>query len=414
MKNKGRSEAIRRVVLVMAMAAMLVCSMAGCAGCAGCNGKEEVNNIPTVTVAPTPTERVETTKTPEASVVVPSPKPTNTPVPTNTPTPTNTPVPTVTVAPTPVIPEEEPYATYQMGDNVWYDYYDNGMLVVRGSGATWDFDAKERYSFLHLQEEGISAKSITSIVIEEGLTEIGEFAFAYCSFVESIVFSESVERIENNAFQNVGKMAEEITWTNLDTDKVEISPTAFYGCNGLDSIKDAEKYSVSPTPTPAPTATPIPDPNKPRLYASRQMGDNVTFEFWDNGYLYVKGSGATWDNDWTFMAFRGEQYSKTHTVIVEEGVTYLGDFIFNDLDKISYYKLPKTLTNVGETSGASGGIPTAIDSYYDGKFITLKCSGTMNPGQFNDNVRRVMEKGDGYTYTYTSPYHSVYYEVIYH
>lgn len=82
-----------------------------------------------------------------------------------------------------------------------------------------------------------------------------------------------------------------------------------------------------PTPppaTPIPTDIPTPNPDKPRKYATRQMGDNVTFEFWDNGYLYVKGTGATWNMSYvTFYEFEKEPYCNTHTVIVEEGIIYL-------------------------------------------------------------------------------------------
>lgn len=369
-------------------------------GCAGCNNNE-IPTTPTVTITPTitPTE-VPVIKPTVTVAVTPTIEPTVTPVPTNTPTPepTNTPIPTVTV------PDEKPVITVKMGDNVWYDYYENGTLIVRGSGVTYDFDATERYNSLVLTEDdGITVTNVFSIIIEEGITEIGTFALAYYAHVQSVSLPNTLTCIKDGAFINAGLNAENTEWINLDISNLEIAATAFLYSNGIDAIEGLDKYTATPTPVPTATPTPLPDKNNPRKVATKQMGDNVTFEFWDNGYLYVKGSGATWDYEYTFMDFWDEPHSNTTTVIVEEGITRLGDFVFNGLFQVTYYKLPKTLTSAGNTWGTSGGAPTTMNGYYDGKSVTVNVTNTSNPEFFF----RILENPDWYNLDRG-------YEVIYH
>lgn len=89
------------------------------------------------------------------------------------------------------------------GDSVcWKFCPDSGLLVISGKGAI------NNYNF-----PGNSAPwkrtSIDSLVIEEGVTEIGDYAFYYCENLRSISLPTSLTRI--GAF-------------------------AFTGCNGLDSL----------------------------------------------------------------------------------------------------------------------------------------------------------------------------------
>ena len=89
------------------------------------------------------------------------------------------------------------------GDSVQWNFTpESGILVISGKGAM------SNYQF---PSTPIPWKrtSIDSLVIEEGITEIGDYAFYYCENLRSISFPTSLTRI--GAF-------------------------AFAGCNGLDSL----------------------------------------------------------------------------------------------------------------------------------------------------------------------------------
>ncbi len=390
----GKKRAIISAIVLLTMTAM--------AGCGGCHKEQKEVLLPTMT--PTVTDVPVEEKTPEKE---PSATPSATPKPTATatpePTPTPTPEPTMTSAP--VVPEgEEPVASVKMGDEVYYDFYGDGLLLVRGQGSTYDFKEYTDRQLHIIKNVKIFASGYsetdfssgennmcTRIVVGEGITRIGSSALAAYLNVESVVLPESLKEIGDSAFYWVG-YGRETEWSGLDTGNTEISSTAFLECGGLANIKDSEKYSATPTPVPTSTPTPTPDPDKPRLVESRKMGDNVTFEFWDNGYLYVKGTGATWDQNYYFEDFRpdrgGEFYQTIHNIIVEEGITYLGNFIFKHIDSVSYWEFPKSLTSIGNTTGGSKESIT-FRGYLEEKPVTVITPGSASAKTFFDAIKDI-------------------------
>ena len=362
----------KHYVKLTAILTIMTTMLSGCAGCAGCNGNDmpaTPTPAPTVTIAPTE-KPVEITPTEIPNT--PTPLPTPTLIPTPTPEPTNTPIPIITVA-----PEAKLLDSVKMGDNVWYDLYDDNTLVVRGTGATWSFSSYEDYYDNYLNKYSFWKSEV--LVIEEGITEIGDYALGILSYVEEVYIPSTLKKIGKKGFTNAGYAfsmdTDELTkWNGLDLSKVEVKEDSFTYCSGIKELAHSEDLIITPSPTPAPptpTPTPLPDPNHPRKFATKKMGDNVTFEFWDNGYLYVKGTGATYDKDWMWEGFPGEAYRNTHTVIVEEGITRLGDNICKLLTNVSYCKLPKTFESIGDCPFGSSTEPIRVECYYEGKKVTV-------------------------------------------
>lgn len=283
-----------------------------------------------VTHTPTPTSTPTPTNTP-----TPSPTPTSTPTPSPLPTPTSTPTPTAT--PTPVVAEEEkPEYRFQMGDNVWFEYYnDSTLLVVTGTGATWDFESSgERWEAIKDNKDRFDPKSI---IIKDGVTRIGDYTLHGMYDVEKITVPNSLEEIGAYSFYRAGMFAKSTTWINLDLTKLKVENNSFAEAKGLEDIEGSEDYMCTPTPTPTPaptstpTPTPVPDPEQPRICHTYKMGDNVTYEFWDNGYLYINGSGKTWNkgeffcwdvwNEKGFVCLSRDFVKTIQYVVVEDGIT---------------------------------------------------------------------------------------------
>ena len=389
----------KNLIKMLALMAVFATTMTACAGCKGCNGSDkQTDSTPTVTTVPTtaPTVTPTVTPEPEASITpdilptpIPTPTATPTPEPTATPEPTSTPEPTAT--PTPVITVDKNAKlldSVKMGDNVFYDFYDDGTLVVRGTGATRDVKNEfyidiEVVSLWAKDEDydkgpGSHVMDVEEIVVEEGVTELGDWSLSGFVFTKKIELPQSLKRVGSAAF--FVTMDEDVECYGLRSD-MEFEEYAL-GCAFKNMTSEYALYATAPTPLPKPTATPVPDPNKPRMFESKKMGDNVTFEFWDNGYLYVTGTGATYDYGWDFLVARGEQYAKIHNVIVEEGITYLGNFVFNsfDMDELTYFEFPKSLTGAGNTAGGGKGV--TFNGYHEGKAVTVKTPGAAGPRSF--------------------------------
>lgn len=70
-------------------------------------------------------------------------------------------------------------------------------------------------------------------------------------------------------------------------------------------------------------------------------GDNLTYTLDDNGILTISGTGAMYDDVWSF------NYDGIKKVIVNEGVTTIGEFEFMLNETIDDVILPNGLTSIG-------------------------------------------------------------------
>lgn len=111
------------------------------------------------------------------------------------------------------------------GSSVTWTLNDSGTLTISGSGAMTDFSYSTSpwYS---------SRSSIKSVIISNGVTSIGDYAFYYCDNLASITIPDSMTSIGYTAFYCCGSL-QNITIPNSVT---TIKDGAFYGCVSLSSI----------------------------------------------------------------------------------------------------------------------------------------------------------------------------------
>ena len=115
------------------------------------------------------------------------------------------------------------------GANVKWTLDSEGTLTFSGKGAMKDFEAvdgPEPSPMWHGNE------AVKEIVIENGITRIGDFAFDYCTEVESITIPDSVTSIGTFAFNNCSKL-ESIT---IPDSVISIDSMAFGECRNLKTI----------------------------------------------------------------------------------------------------------------------------------------------------------------------------------
>lgn len=346
---------------------------------------------PTVTNTPTPVPTATNTPTP---MPTPTPVPTNTPTPTPTPTPTNTPRPTntptptptntPTPTPTPVVVQSELRYMVQMGDNVWFKYYENNQLVVTGTGSTWDFATVSAMAKEVMRQIGFKSEmdtrndllyKVTSITINEGITRIGNNVFgSVCDKVTDVYLPDSLKEIGESAFRFIGSSVSDTTWHNLHLENMKVASTAFQFAKGLEGIGDIGQYQCTPTPTPTATPTPTPNPSNPKVLSTYKPMSTITYEFWDNGYLYIKGSGRMEDEVIVTLEDGYDTNGKhikeilplIRHIVVEEGVTYLGDGSLDGLYNLETVVLPKSFTYAFNDCGEfDNGVD--VVGYYKGR-----------------------------------------------
>lgn len=113
------------------------------------------------------------------------------------------------------------------GDNLTWTLDCNGTLTVSGTGAMADFDP-----WSAPWEDYRSSTQLTSVIIEEGVTTVGEHAFYNCSFLSSVTVPNTVTAIKDYAFEGCSDLRS-VTLPNSVT---TIGYSAFAGCSFLESI----------------------------------------------------------------------------------------------------------------------------------------------------------------------------------
>ena len=121
------------------------------------------------------------------------------------------------------------------GKNATWELYKDGTLYIKGSGAMSDysvsFDANHT-SFCSAPWYASHCSDIQTVIIEDGITRIGEHAFAYCSAMHSVSIPDSVTEIGDFAFDWCSAL-EPITIPDSVT---EIGFGAFSFCDSLKSV----------------------------------------------------------------------------------------------------------------------------------------------------------------------------------
>ena len=114
----------------------------------------------------------------------------------------------------------------QCGENAFYEFDESAqMLRISGSGEMYDYDN----SSAPFSNKEMKYKYV---VVEEGITSIGNLAFYNRSGIISVSLPESVERIGEGAFFYCSKLSGITIPDSIKT----IGMLAFYGCGSLTSI----------------------------------------------------------------------------------------------------------------------------------------------------------------------------------
>ena len=120
------------------------------------------------------------------------------------------------------------------GANVTWNLSDSGVLTLSGSGPM------EEYSYTSTAPWHDYTDSIRSVVVEEGVTTISDYAFAFCRKLTIVKLPESVISIGDYAFQNDAQLET----INIPSGVVVIPTRCFYGCSALKEIDLPESLQI--------------------------------------------------------------------------------------------------------------------------------------------------------------------------
>ena len=244
------------------------------------------------------------------------------------------------------------------GDNVTWMLTSGGTLTISGTGAMTDY-----YNSGATPWHSVCSQ-IKSVIIEDGVTRIGNYAFSYCDALAGVTIPDSVTTIGDQAFKD----CKALTSMAIPGSVTMIGDWAFDGCGALTDIYyggyGIDWLSASGNYCGIPSGTTV---HFKSGYGKGSCGDNVSWVLPLDGTLTISGTGAMEDYDIDnapWYSFR----SQVKSVVIEDGVTRIGISAFKNCDVLTDVTIPNGVSSIGEyafsdcSSLTSVTIPNSVTS----------------------------------------------------
>lgn len=230
----------------------------------------------------------------------------------------------------------------EAGDDIRYTLTPDGQLTVSGTGAleTFVFSGND---------------FIVDAVLEPGITEISDGAFAWARNMKSIVLPDTVERIGYDAFYDCASLEnlaipvgvtfidDEALMYNDSLTQIEYGGTMeqWQALTEDAEIYDAGYVTVHCADGDIEAAA--------WDYEPGGCGDAAVYAFFTDGdmdedappYMVIEGEGSIWPYN-----FKGWRH--INAIIIEDGIEGIGESAFANMPDLTWISIPRTLTAIGD------------------------------------------------------------------
>ena len=221
--------------------------------------------------------------------------------------------------------------TYWNEDNLTWKLYEDGKLTISGTGAMKDYNADDNLS------PAYNNSKVKKVVIEDGVTSIGERAFSNCSTLISITIPKSVTSIGKTAFYNCTSLTN-ITIPNSVT---SIGNLAFSYCRSLTSITiPGSVTSIGSSAF-----------SECRNLKSIIIPNSVTSIEYAAFYNCSSLTDIVIPSSVTSIGNSAFHYCESLTSItIPDSVTSIGDAAFYNCSSLTNIKIPDSVTSIGDSA----------------------------------------------------------------
>ena len=214
------------------------------------------------------------------------------------------------------------------GDNVLWDLKGDTLLISgRGDMANYEW-----------QKDPLSApwtaysKQIKYVVIRDSVTSVGNYAFQYCTSLNSVTFSSSLKTIGEGAFYECTSLESVVI-----PDSVSIGGSAFFRCFSLRSVKLPEHLSALGRQA----FSLCESLDSIRIPNTITSIDGVFVGCTALRYVEIPNSVKALES----YAFK--DCSSLHSIHIPDGVKTLGSDVFNGCTALDSIVIPNSVTSMG-------------------------------------------------------------------
>ena len=225
----------------------------------------------------------------------------------------------------------------------YYTFYDcnsvQKVTLTKGNGTATDYDWGS-YSNTPWQKD-----TCTEIIIQDGVTEIGNFTFYECGNIKTVVISDSVTSIGSEAFFGCSGLSS-ITIPDKVT---KIGGYAFAECSNLSSVQIGKSVAFIGTDA-------FSNINLIDVYYTGSILDWINIDFISyssnpmynaTGTLYINGNVVSGD------------------IVIPDGTTQLNCYAFYGLNEVESVTIPESVTYI--YGGNSWPLTDNAVIYYEGE-----------------------------------------------
>ncbi len=202
------------------------------------------------------------------------------------------------------------------------------VTFTKGNGNGVDYDVSPSSADYMYTPWCLSSSVLKEIILSDGITHIGNYAFKGCSKVSSITIPDSVTSIGNHAFDSCSSLSS----ISLPDSVTSLGNYVFYGCIGLKELTLPISLNA------------VHDNDYPAFEGCTNV-EKITF---------TKGTGTGFDygNESTSLNLytKTPWYLSTSThkeIVLSEGIISIGNYTFKGCSGIRSISFPSTLESPG-------------------------------------------------------------------
>ena len=270
--------------------------------------------------------------------------------------------------------------TYWNESNLTWKLDADGTLTISGTGAMKNYDYDNPSPVCNnsnvkkvVIEDGVtsignwafeSCSSLTSITIPNSVTSIGAYAFSNCYYLTNITIPNSVTSIENYAF----RACSSLTSITIPDSVTSIGELAFYDCDRLTSITISN------------SVTSIGE--RAFAYCSSLTSITIPDSVTSIGEAAFAGCSSLTsitipDSVTSIGEYAFQSCSSLTSITIPDSVTSIGWYAFSNCESLTSITIPDSVTSIGSR---------AFSECYILKTISLSCKSSLKRSDFGDKA----------------------------